>query len=221
MIDFLRNVPLFSSLSPQQLDSIAAICHKKTFAGGTVLFEEKEPGSIFYIVFSGSVKIYNRSQSGEEKVLSVFKAGDSFGELSLIDGKPRSTSAQTLENSVMITLAASSFLALLRTNFDICLLIMQELSGRLRETNQHVYDLTFLDARSRVIKNLIKLANKNGTRQGHIVTIRTMLDYNEISQLAGVQKPVLMQVIRDLQEKQILTFQGSDMILNLSKLGTA
>ncbi|WP_159881143.1 Crp/Fnr family transcriptional regulator [Paenibacillus puerhi] len=218
MIDFLKKVPLFSNLNAHQLESIAAICSKKTFPAGVVLFEEKEPGSVFYIVFSGSVKIYNRSLSGEEKILSVFKPGESFGELSLIDGKPRSTSAQTLESCVLITLTASSFLDLLRMNFDICLLIMQELCGRLRETNQHVYDLTFLDARSRVIKSLIKLANKNGIRQGNTVTIRTMLDYNEISQLAGVEKLALMQVMRDLQEKQILAFNGQEMMLNLGNL---
>jgi CRP/FNR family cyclic AMP-dependent transcriptional regulator len=218
IVEFLGKVPLFSSLNRSQLESISNICSKKSFRTNTILFHEKELGSVFYIVFSGSVKIYTTAASGEEKILSLFKAGDSFGELSLIDGKPRSASAQTLEDSTLFTLTANNFLELLKSNFDISLCIMQELCNRLRDTNQHVYDLTFLDARSRVIKSLIKLANKNGIRSGNVITIKMMLNYDEVSQLAGVQKPILMQVIRDFQEKQILTFQGSEMKLDLAKL---
>lgn len=218
MIEFLNKVPLFANLTADQLSAIANICSKKTFKAGTILFHEKEPGSVFYIVYSGSVKIFTKASTGEEKILSMFRAGDSFGELSLLDGKPRSASAQTLEDSVLITLMAQNFLDLLRTNFDISLVIMRELCDRLRDTNQHVHDLTFLDARTRVIKSLIKLANKNGNRQGNVITIRMTLNYDEVSQLAGVQKPVLMQVIRDFQEKQILTFTGQDMKLDLAKL---
>ncbi|WP_165972108.1 Crp/Fnr family transcriptional regulator [Paenibacillus piri] len=218
MIDFLRNVPLFSNLNDNQLTSISNICTKKAFRSGTVLFQEKEPGSVFYIVFSGSVKIYNTAVTGEEKILSLFKKGDSFGELSLIDGKPRSASAQTLEDSMLISLDAHNFLGLLQQNFDISLCIMRELCNRLRDTNQHVYDLTFLDARTRVIKSLIKLANKNGVRSGNVITIKMMLNYDEVSQMAGVQKPILMQVIRDFQEKEIIRFDGPELKLDLAKL---
>ncbi len=170
------------------------------------------------MVISGSVKIFTTSSSGEEKILSICKSGESFGELSLIDGKPRSASAQTLENCVLLTLTGQSFLDLLRTHFDITLGIMQELSSRLRDTNQQVFDLTFLDARTRVIKSLIKMANKHGLRNGTTITIKLVLNFDEISQLAGVQKVTLMQVIRDLEEKQILTISSSDFKLDLAKL---
>lgn len=218
MIDFLSNVPLFSMLNEDQLNKVANICHKRTIRAGTILFREKEPGNTFYIVFSGSAKIFTTGSTGEEKILSVFQAGESFGELSLLDGKPRSASAQTLEDSVMITLVGNHFLELLKDHFDITLGIMQELCNRLRDTNQQVHDLTFLDARSRVMKSLIKLANKNGSRNGNIITIKMMLNYDEISQMAGVLKPILMQVMRDLQDRNVLVVSPSEMSLDLSKL---
>jgi CRP-like cAMP-binding protein len=136
----------------------------------------------------------------------------------LIDGKPRSASAKTLEDCTLIAIAGDRFLGLLREHFDITLGIMRELGNRLRDTNQHVYDLTFLDARTRVIKSLIKLANKHGLRIGSTITIKLILNYDEISQMAGVQKATLMQVIRDLEEKQILQISPSDFKLDLSKL---
>src|SRR5690606_34368299 len=97
MIDFLSKVPLFAKLNESQLKIIADICSKKAVRAGTILFREKEPGSIFYVVYMGSVKIFTSNNAGEEKMLSLFKTGDSFGELSLIDGKPRSATAQAME----------------------------------------------------------------------------------------------------------------------------
>ncbi|UQZ86734.1 cAMP receptor protein [Paenibacillus konkukensis] len=218
MIELLNKVPLFSKLNHQQLEAISTICTKKTFKPGTVLFNEKEPGSIFYILSSGSIKIYTATSSGEEMILSLMKAGDSFGELSLIDGKPRSASAQTLEESVLISITAPSFIGLMKTHFGISLGIMQEMCSRLRDTNQHVQDRTFLDARTRVIKSLVTLANKNGTRTGNSITIKMTLNYDEVSQMAGVQKPILMQVIRDLQDKRLLSLNGQEMRLDLGQL---
>ncbi|MFC0212620.1 Crp/Fnr family transcriptional regulator [Paenibacillus chartarius] len=218
MIEFLTMVPLFKMLNNDHLKAVANICHMKTIAPGTVLFREKEPGNTFYIVYSGAVKVYTTGANGDEKILSVFKEGDSFGELSLLDGKPRSASAQTLETSVLITLVGRDFLALLKDQFDITLGIMQELCNRLRDTNQQVHDLTFLDANSRVLKSLIKLANKHGKREGNVIIVKMVLNYDEISQMAGVQKPVLMQVMRHLQERGILNMAFGDMRLDVSKL---
>jgi CRP/FNR family cyclic AMP-dependent transcriptional regulator len=218
MLEFIKKVPLFSQLNAEQLNVLAQICARRSYKGGTVLFSEKEIGSVFYMVISGSVKIFTTSSPGEEKILSICKSGESFGELSLIDGKPRSASAQTLEDCVLLTLTAQNFLDLLRNHFDITLGIMQELSNRLRDTNQQVYDLTFLDARTRVIKSFITMANKHGLRNGNTITIKLVLNFDEISQLAGVQKVTLMQVIRDLEEKQILTISATDFKLDLAKL---
>jgi CRP/FNR family cyclic AMP-dependent transcriptional regulator len=218
MLDYIKKVPLFARLNENQQHALAQICIRRSYNGNTVLFSEKEIGNVFYMVISGSVKIFTTGSSGEEKILSICKSGESFGELSLIDGKPRSASAQTLESCVLLSMTAQNFLELLRNHFDITLVIMQELSNRLRDTNQQVYDLTFLDARTRVIKSLITMANKHGIRSENKIIIKLVLNFDEISQLAGVQKVILMQVIHDLEEKQILAISPSDFKLDLAKL---
>jgi CRP/FNR family transcriptional regulator/CRP/FNR family cyclic AMP-dependent transcriptional regulator len=218
MIEFLSQVPLFSKLNEQHLKSISEICTRKLFHAGTILFREKEIGATFYIVYSGSVKIFTTHSGGEEKILAVFNAGESFGELSLIDGKPRSATAQTLEDSGLISLDGIHFMQLLRSNFDMTKSIMEELCSRLRDTNEHVQDLTFLDARTRVLKSLIKLANKSGKRSGTTIDIKLALNYDELARMAGVEKNVLIQVLRDLQEKRIVILGPSHITLDLAKL---
>jgi len=218
MLSLLQQVPLFKHLSDEQLTRLSEICSRKGFKAGTVLFREKEPGDVFYIIVSGSVKVFTSGHGGEEKILSVFQAGDNFGELSLIDGKPRSASAQVLEDSMFLTLRGKEFLDLLRQFPDMSLNIMQELCRRIRETNDHVYDLTFVDARTRVLKNLIVFANKNGIRQGNQIHIRIALNFDELARMAGVSKKVLMEVIRDLERIQILNTTAQGFMLDLSRL---
>src|SRR4051812_23214044 len=115
MLNVLKKVSLFSGLTEEQLEVIGSSCKGKSYKAGHVLFLEKAQGAEFYVVMSGSVKIYT-SSGGEDKILSLFKSGDSFGELSLLDGKPRSASAAVVEDSVLLTLEKASFLNVLKEN---------------------------------------------------------------------------------------------------------
>ncbi|REJ19014.1 MAG: Crp/Fnr family transcriptional regulator [Paenibacillaceae bacterium] len=218
MIELLRKVSLFDQMTDEQLEHILSIAQRRTFPAGTVLFHENDYGAAFYVILKGSIKIFKRSAKGEEKVLTLLQSGDSFGELSLIDGRPRSASAATLEPTSVLVIAEQPFHELLRTHYDITRRIMAELCQRLRDTNQHVHDLTFLDSRTRVIKNLILLANRHGQRSGNLIAIRMPLNYDELAQMAGVQKNVLAEVIRDIEDRGILRLSPNEYTLDLSKL---
>jgi CRP/FNR family cyclic AMP-dependent transcriptional regulator len=218
MIEWLRKVSLFDSLNAEQLEHILRISQRRTIPAGSTLFHEKEMGLTFYVILSGSIKIFTKSSTGEEKVLSLISAGESFGELSLLDGRPRSASAQTLENTTVLELSSEQFMNLMQTHFDITRGILAELCRRLRQSNEHVNDLTFLDGRTRVLKNLITLANKNGKRDGNLISIHMSLNYDELAQMAGVSKVVLSEVIRELEAKGVLQFGINEYKLNLLKL---
>jgi CRP/FNR family cyclic AMP-dependent transcriptional regulator len=218
LINLLRNVSLFKSLTDEQLNHIAQYCARVTVKTNTVLFREKEIGDEFYILLAGSVKIYTTGANREEKILSVFRPGDSFGELALIDGKPRSATAETLQESVLFSLSKQNFLGIMAAKFDITLSIMQELCQRLRDTNQHVHDLTFLDSRTRILKHLIQMSSKHGVRNGSLITLRIVINYDELSLMAGVSKDVLMQVLRELQDKGVMHIKEDEFTLDIAKI---
>jgi CRP/FNR family cyclic AMP-dependent transcriptional regulator len=218
MIELLRGIPIFSGLYDSQLQNLSNVCVQKVYPAGTVIFQENEQGTVFYIVLSGSVKIFTSNKSGDNKILSICSSGDSFGELSLLDGNPRSATAQTIETTKLLTLSTHSFHSLLRENFEINLQIIQQLSKRLREMNQQVHDLTYMDARKRVIKVLIKLVESHGTRIGNLVKIRINLNYDEFSQFAGVPKQVLFRVFEDLQLKKILQVSDNEFRFDITQL---
>jgi CRP/FNR family cyclic AMP-dependent transcriptional regulator len=218
MIEWLKKVSLFNNLNDDQLMHVLKIANRKTIDPGSILFHEKEMGKTFYVVLTGSIKLFTKSSTNEEKVLSLVNGGESFGELSLLDGRPRSASAQTLEKTTVLELSSDHFMDLLQSHFDITRGILTELCRRLRETNDHVNDLTFLDGRTRVIKNLITIANKYGQRDGNIIFVSMSLNYDELAQMAGVPKSTLTDVIRELGNRGVLLFGSNDYSLNLLKL---
>jgi len=218
MIELLKETELFSGLEESLLRSIAAECSTNTYPAGTILFRENEIGTVLYLVVSGSIKVYTSNRNGEIKILSIITKGESLGELSLLDGKPRSATAQVIEDAKLLSLSAKKFRELLRTNHDISLGIIRQLSARLRETNRQVHDLTYLNAKQRVMKNLLQLASAYGNRRSEKIRFRLHLNYDELAQMAGVTKPVLFDVFGELQEKKLLTFQHDLIVLDLSKL---
>lgn len=218
MFEILRDIPLFADLDNQLLQKIADECTVSNYAAGTILFRENEVGTVLYLIVYGTVKIFSSNSHGEDKILSIMSKGDCFGELSLLDGKPRSATAQVIEDTRVLTLSSKRFHSLLQYNFEMALHIIKDLSTRLRETNQQVHDLTYLDARKRVIKNLVKLANDYGIRNGNYIRFKINLNYDDIAQMAGVTKPLLFQVFNELQMKGILAVSTSEFVLHLSKM---
>jgi len=218
MIDMLRDNPLFSKLSDHQLHSIADECTLNSYSAGTILFRENDTGTVFYLIVSGAIKIYTSNNHGEDIILSISSKGDSFGELSLFDGKPRSATAQTIEDTTLISLTSKNFDKLMRNNYDLTLSIIKQLSIRLRETNRQVHDLTYLNAKQRILKKLVSLANKHGKRQGSSFIIKINLNYDEVAQFAGVSKALLFEAFSELQSKNILKVRGNEFILDLTML---
>ncbi|WP_195576348.1 Crp/Fnr family transcriptional regulator [Paenibacillus sp. 1001270B_150601_E10] len=218
MIQLLKRVPLFSELSDEQMDIVTSITSQLEFEPNTVLFERGDPGSAFCIVMKGSVKVYTSNEEGHQKILAVFHPGDSFGELSLIDGKPRSATVETLEDTVLITITNESFHLLLRAHYDIAQKVMIQLCSRLRATNTHVYDLTFLEPSARIIKNMIRNAKLHGERLEDKLIVRSAFSREATAGLAGVKLHILDEVLHELQSESILSIASDHYSIDLAKL---
>src|SRR5438046_3840813 len=104
-----RNVSLFAQLGDETLAGVSAQLHRKTFRKGTIIFHKDQAGDALYIVESGRVRIFLPTQGGEELTVDVAGPGDVFGELALLDGRPRSASAGTLEHTVTFTISRAEF----------------------------------------------------------------------------------------------------------------
>lgn len=137
----LRRVPLFEGLQPKQLKSLARWTTTRTYQPGQVVVNEGQIGMGLYCIQSGSVKITKRSASEEREIRSM-GAGESFGEISLLDDKPRSATVTAVEPTTAVLLDKSQFIAELKTYPEIALSILPVLVGWLRDADAKIADLS-------------------------------------------------------------------------------
>jgi CRP/FNR family transcriptional regulator/CRP/FNR family cyclic AMP-dependent transcriptional regulator len=215
----LQNVPLFSDLDESELEQLASLCRHRSISKGNVIFYEDDPGTSCYIIVSGKVKIVVNADDGREHILGVLQDNDFFGEMSLIDGEPRSASAVVVEDVQMLTIQRDEFLRLLRSNPDIALKLLVTLSQRLRTADRNMESLAFLSAPGRVARLLLELGKEHGEKTAEGVTFTHNMTRQELASLAGTSRETLTRVLMDYQDRGIIHLDKNRLTLkNEAKL---
>jgi rhodanese-related sulfurtransferase len=124
---------IFEDIPAEKLMEIAEITKERVVPEGSVLFEQGEPGDSFYIIKSGKVRIYRRAENGLEIDLSILDSGQSFGEMAILTGQPRSASAQAIEKTHLIVLTKNQFDRVLKDFPDISMQFVRQLADWLRK----------------------------------------------------------------------------------------
>jgi CRP/FNR family cyclic AMP-dependent transcriptional regulator len=150
--------PLFGALSPAEIDRIVAQGRIVSYDRSAVIFREGEAGRGLLAVLRGTVKISSLSKDGREIILNLIGEGEVFGEIALLDGRPRTADAVAQTRCELFCLDRRDFLPILRGSADLSLRLMEVLCRRLRRTSEQAEDLMFLDLPSRLAKTLLRLA---------------------------------------------------------------
>jgi len=146
----------------------------RDFKAGSVLFEEGQPGDYMYVVTAGEVEI--RRQVGEtERVLAVLPAGEFFGEMAILNARPRSATAVVRVDSRLLVIEGSTFEAMLRARPEIALRIIKALALRLENANQHVELLLLPTPNHRVVQCLRHMADEQVMLAGGTMTSGTAI----------------------------------------------
>jgi CRP-like cAMP-binding protein/rhodanese-related sulfurtransferase len=124
---------IFEDIPEEKLLEIAGVAQERSVPAGALLFTQGRPGDSFYIIKTGRVRIYRKAEDSTEIELSVLSSGDSFGEMALLTGQPRSANAQTLEETHLIVLARDQFDRVLKNYPDISIQFVRQLAGWLRK----------------------------------------------------------------------------------------
>jgi uncharacterized membrane protein len=135
-IEALRSVPLFASLDDRALRRLRELMSVREAAAGTLLFKLGDPGDAMYLIEGGQVRIYLHDGDGESLTLAELSDGDFFGEMAIIDGKPRSANAAVMQQACLTVLAREDFLRFVRGNPDVALEMVSAISERLRRTDE-------------------------------------------------------------------------------------
>lgn len=219
LIPLLKNVPLFQDLSVAELETIAPLFVERKYKKGTILFFEGDSGDEFFLIQTGVVKIY-RIDNAKEIILALFRDGDFFGEMSLMQkGLTRSATAEMLEAGSIYTLVRSEFYQFMERSPKLSLRLLEVTMERLRKANEQIYDLTFLDVRTRTIKTIYRLSEEYGIVKPNGILINMKLTHQQLANMVGTVRESVTKVLQELQEDGTITIDKKFiMIRNLDGL---
>ncbi len=202
----LRSIPLFSSVSDEDLTSLASLLIERRFPKDKTIVEESLPGDYMYVIAEGRVKVTKLSGDGREKILEFLDSGAFFGEMSLLDSAPRSASVTTLAETRVWALARKDFLSLLRKSPDLAMAVIQELTQRLRNENEQASSLSFQRVKDRTMGLLVRLAREDVGRSGRLSTPN--LTHQQIADMIGTSRETVTRVVKGLKEQGWLEQEG-------------
>ena len=160
--EVIRKAPLFTALDDAASASLLANMVSVKISKGTILFAEGDGGDQLYVIAEGKLKLGTSSGDGRENLLSILGPGEMFGELSLFDPGPRTSTATAVTDAKLLSLGQEKLLPWLVENPKVSLQLLASLAQRLRRTNEAVGDLVFSDVPGRVAKALIDLGERFG-----------------------------------------------------------
>lgn len=218
-IQFLRNFPFFEHLDHEELDYISSLFTERCYDKGVNIFFEGDEGNELFIIKSGVVKIY-RQEYTREVILSIFRDGDFFGEMALLQNeRVRSASAKTLDKSTVYALKKEDFSTLLKSNPETSQKILEAVLNRLRSANELITDLTILDARVRIARMLLRLVEQYGiqTKEGMLIDLK--LTHQQMADMTGTVRETVTKSLLDLQHQGLIRIdQRKIMVCKLEDL---
>jgi CRP-like cAMP-binding protein len=204
-IVLLHRVPVFSTLSSEELEHVAEVAVPRRFEAGEVVFKEGDEGSTCYIVRSGRARAVREHADGRSITLAHFGPGDIFGEMAMFDGERRSATVESIEATDVIAILSMDMHRLLREYPDISVKLMAALGRRLRETNERLARQSFQTVQSRVaavLAELVSTARTEGQTEGDVVITSTQA---ELAQLAGSSRESASRFLAVLERAGIIS----------------
>jgi CRP/FNR family cyclic AMP-dependent transcriptional regulator len=210
--ELLRSVALFASMPDGELEALASGLGKRTFGKGMIIFHRGSLGQTLYIIESGLVRIFSLSESGQELTLNLYGPGEVFGEMALLDARPRSAGALCMERTVTYTLHRDAFGRYLEQTPALVHGVIELLIARLRYTTSHLESLAFLDVYGRVAGKLLELGERYG-HEGGEVEIGLRLTQSELATWLAISRESVNKVLSSYRDQGLIAVDGQEITI--------
>lgn len=191
----LAQFPLLSGLTEEQRAALAQRMQIRVYHKNTQIITEGDPAHCLFFLIAGKVKVYLDDDEGKEILMNTHGPCEVFGELSLIQGRDRTASVMTLEESRIGQLSAADFKAAMRDFPEFALALMHDLTERLINATETIRQLGLMDVYGRIAVTLLNLSEEdNGVR-----VIRDRLTQQELATRVGASREMVARIFKDLR----------------------
>ena len=210
--EVLGRTELFGGLAPGVLEAIAARGIVRSYPKGQILFYQHDPGEALYVILDGRVKAFVTSEDGAELNLGVFESPTILGEVALVDGGPRSASAEVVAAARLLVFTRATFFSLLGEHPPLVEAYLRMLGKMIRRLQDRTEDLVFLDLHGRVAKLLLSFAEDAESGPGG-----TLLDLKvtqgELAAMVAGSRPTVNQILKTFEGRGYLTIAGRQIVV--------
>ena len=189
-------------LRPTDRDELTARSRARRWPAGASLFLEGEQSSTVVVIATGRVKVFRLTEDGEEIVLAVRGPGALLGELSAIDGLPRSASVAALEPVVAHVMRVEAFRDFLDTHAQVAVALLHLVVERLRDADRKRVEFAAYDTSARVAQRIVELAERFGEPDAQGTRITVALSQDELAGWVGASREAVAKALRALREQR-------------------
>jgi CRP/FNR family cyclic AMP-dependent transcriptional regulator len=214
--ELLGRTAIFSGLSLDQRSLLARSCVKRRYKKGHLVFCEEDPGDALFVIASGLVKIFVTSEQGDEMVLVTLREADVFGELALVDGGPRSASAEAMTTVDLVVLGRAPFYSILEGNMPLIESVMRAIGQQLRRISDQTADFMFLDLYGRVAKLLLRFMEQQGaatSRSADAPALDLHLTQSELASMVGGSRQSISQILHAFDRRGSIEIKGRHIVI--------
>lgn len=209
---FLDDIPADAA------NALRAVAVRRNWPTGATLFHEGDRADRVLVIQRGRVKAVTVAESGIETTLGLRGPGEIVGELSAVDGRPRSASVVAIEPVEALVLTAEQFRAFLRAHPDAALVLLGRVAGRLRGASARQAEFGSLESSVRVARQLAELAEAHGTSSDAGIRLG-LLSQDELASLCGASREAIARALRQFRADGIIeTGRRSITVVDLEAL---
>jgi CRP/FNR family transcriptional regulator, cyclic AMP receptor protein len=214
--ELLKDVPLFAGLDNDDLGRLSALLSEKHYPRDSVIVSATDPGDALYIVAEGEVKVSLWSDNGREIILSTLGPGSFFGEMSLIDGEPRSANVACLSDALLFRLGRREFLQAIRSYASIAVNVMTEVCVRLRRADESIGNLALLDVYGRVARYLLEQCEEEGDEVPEGFLLTKIPTQQHIASRIGTSRETVSRALSEFQRRGFIEQRGKGLLVRES-----
>ena len=208
----LRRCALFGTVADEALLRVARTLRRRRFRRGEVIFHEGDPGDALHVVAAGSVKIALESEDGTEAILVTLGPGESFGELALLDGSPRSASAVAVEPTETLALGRGALRELMSADDGLRDALLAGVATALRRLTNQMAELHFLDLGGRLAVRLARLARvKDPTASS--VTLDWPYTQSDLAAMIGGTRQSVNRLLNQLVDDGLVRIEEDTLVI--------
>lgn len=183
----------------------------KEFPTDHVLFTEGEPGTEMFVIQSGKIRISKKVRD-VEKTLVTIGPGEFFGEMSILNNKPRSATATVEDHAKLLVIDPKTFEAMVRGNVEIAVRLIKNLAARLQEADDQIENLLLKDHNSRVVHFLAAVATKQGKQVEDGIAVQIAV--KELAGKVGIELEAGNEVLNKLIRAKLVRITENGIVIH-------